>query len=81
MTAKELKAKLKYLTFVGRNSEGELEWVGTKKNWEDAEWELEADYYTRERIEDIKEKLGMIDRDTPEYAELWEELQELKSHA
>lgn len=32
-TARELLAKLRHLTLVGQNEKGELEWVGTDKNW------------------------------------------------
>lgn len=36
-TAKDLLAKLTYLTLAGQNEEGELEWIGTKEDWELAE--------------------------------------------
>lgn len=31
--AKELRSKLNNLTLVGENDDGELEWVGTNKQW------------------------------------------------
>jgi hypothetical protein len=31
--AKELKAKLKYLTLTGQNADGELEFIGSTEDW------------------------------------------------
>jgi hypothetical protein len=33
-TANELLLKLKHLTLAGQNEDGELEWVGEKKDWD-----------------------------------------------
>lgn len=35
--AKELLPKLTHLTLCGINFEGELEWIGTKEDWNEAE--------------------------------------------
>lgn len=36
--ADELWAKLSYLTLVGQNFEGELEWIGSKEQWAKTSW-------------------------------------------
>lgn len=40
--AYELLAKLRLLTLVGQNDEGELEWVGTTKQWKELKYEEES---------------------------------------
>lgn len=39
ITASELLSKLNHLTLVGKNDEGQLEWIGTQKDWRAAEVE------------------------------------------
>lgn len=39
MIAKNLLAKLRMLTLVGQNNDGELEWIGTDKQWRWSELE------------------------------------------
>jgi hypothetical protein len=34
LTARDLLAKLKHLTLVGQNEQGELEWMGTEEQWD-----------------------------------------------
>lgn len=42
MQAYELQAMLKYLTLVGQDDEGNLEWCGTNAQWRLAKEEIEA---------------------------------------
>ena len=37
----ELKIRLKYLTLVGQNDDGELEWLGSAGNWGQTTYEIE----------------------------------------
>lgn len=37
--AYELLAKLRHLTLAGRNEEGELEWIGTTRQWDETIFE------------------------------------------
>ena len=39
MEACQLLPKLRHLTLAGQNEEGELEWIGTSKEWRLAELE------------------------------------------
>lgn len=41
MKAYELLGKLRNLTLTGQNEEGELEWIGTDRQWRDSEIESE----------------------------------------
>lgn len=48
MIANELLAKLNNLTLCGQNEDGELEWIGTAKQWKKARTEEESvlsEYY------------------------------------
>lgn len=39
MIAKNLLSKLRHLVLAGKNEEGELEWIGTEKQWNRAQTE------------------------------------------
>jgi hypothetical protein len=43
--AKELSAKLDNLTLAGQNEAGELEWVGSRNEWNRAEFQEIGDSY------------------------------------
>lgn len=58
--ASELLAKLRNLALCGQNAEGELEWIGTSKQWESSENEAmailrEQDELDLERTGDLEE--------------------------
>lgn len=38
MYAAELLAKLRHLTLVGQDEDGELEWAGTERAWQTSRW-------------------------------------------
>ncbi len=46
MIAYELLSKLRNLTLAGQNEDGELEWIGTTKQWRDAD--IDAELILRE---------------------------------
>lgn len=81
-TAKELKAHFDHLQLVGQNEDGNLEWMGTREDWQNVEFDLMADDWTRDRVADIKDKLATLDKHyhEQEIVELMEELQTLTNH-
>lgn len=39
-TARELNAMCRHLALAGQNEDGELEWIGTSRQWSDLQGEL-----------------------------------------